>query len=556
MFQARKILLGIYLLLWPPLFLLLLYQSHDAQVFDRWSRRLFQLILGYSFLLAACTIVLGILAKSERGPRPIGIRLLTWIRASRWRYFASLAAPVVLWITAVFGVILIGPAAELANRLIWVMLDLAIVIFLWGWLLLLSNRDAVTRRYVLIRLLVVILGCVLGIGMVEIGGRLFEVEPISPWDLNPPNLSVDWVSDEFETHVITNSQGLREAKFIAEKHPGTFRIVVIGDSITFGQGVNEKETYPRVLEQQLREKSGWKNCEVVNVSRRGAGPGEYLRYLRLAIRKLNPDLIVLGFYTLNDCPVRQPYVPRNAKELEKLKQDILRESQEHWLMQSVGVRLVYRRAFLPAVRWRANLKAGAVPGVPDKIFGSPNELGLVLSEGLTDSEQQRYERLKSQGWIDRGLARKISPALMVTAIERPRILLTTLHLREDTNPGMAEEWQLCEELLSEMNTLAKSHSTSFWVLVIPHPYQVDPKAIEQLREWNIATSHRMLTTRKQNDLAVNFCKRNAIPVVDPLPAFRDAEKTGQPLFYPIDSHCTPFGHRLLAEELSQAAGRV
>ena len=46
----------------------------------------------------------------------------------------------------------------------------------------------------------------------------------------------------------TNSRGLRERELPLAKPAGARRVVFLGDSVTFGAGVNDDEPFPRLLE--------------------------------------------------------------------------------------------------------------------------------------------------------------------------------------------------------------------------------------------------------------------------------------------------------------------
>jgi hypothetical protein len=68
------------------------------------------------------------------------------------------------------------------------------------------------------------------------------------------------------TWVEANEFGMRSPAVALKKPAGTLRVAVFGDSVTFGQGVLDEETYPRVLERQLRERRGasGRRVEVLN----------------------------------------------------------------------------------------------------------------------------------------------------------------------------------------------------------------------------------------------------------------------------------------------------
>ncbi|NCC85827.1 MAG: hypothetical protein EOM03_17165, partial [Clostridia bacterium] len=54
-----------------------------------------------------------------------------------------------------------------------------------------------------------------------------------PYTLKP-NTRATWA----KTEIFTNSEGIRSAIDYGEKREGVFRILAIGDSITFGMGVD------------------------------------------------------------------------------------------------------------------------------------------------------------------------------------------------------------------------------------------------------------------------------------------------------------------------------
>ena len=60
----------------------------------------------------------------------------------------------------------------------------------------------------------------------------------------------------------TNAHGLRD-RDRSEKGPGTRRVLVIGDSYTWGYAVAEEEAYPQVAERLLKER-GHPEIEVIN----------------------------------------------------------------------------------------------------------------------------------------------------------------------------------------------------------------------------------------------------------------------------------------------------
>jgi hypothetical protein len=106
---------------------------------------------------------------------------------------------------------------------------------------------------------------------------------------------------EYNVAIRINSLGMRDDKEINfEKQEGSYRILCVGDSFTFGQGVESKEAYPKLLENGLRLKFPDKNIEVLNAGWIASNPRAQGRFIREYGIKFKPDMIIVGFFTGND----------------------------------------------------------------------------------------------------------------------------------------------------------------------------------------------------------------------------------------------------------------
>ncbi|MDA2917121.1 hypothetical protein MYX64_09830 [Nitrospinae bacterium AH_259_B05_G02_I21] len=95
----------------------------------------------------------------------------------------------------------------------------------------------------------------------------------------------------------TNNLGFRDPRdYSLDKSPNTFRIVVLGDSVTFGHGALYETTYPYLLETKLKS---WKpdvDWQVWNLAVPGYKTSQELMYLLDIGPSYLPDLVVVGFY--------------------------------------------------------------------------------------------------------------------------------------------------------------------------------------------------------------------------------------------------------------------
>ncbi|MDT8391021.1 MAG: SGNH/GDSL hydrolase family protein [Lentisphaeria bacterium] len=99
-----------------------------------------------------------------------------------------------------------------------------------------------------------------------------------------------------EVHHDVNPTGFRGPAF-TPKPADTFRMVFLGDSFTFGEGVHNHDTYPEVAARLLR-KDG-RRTESCNLGVGGYNTTQAANVLKLFGFDLDPDVVILG-YTLND----------------------------------------------------------------------------------------------------------------------------------------------------------------------------------------------------------------------------------------------------------------
>ncbi len=115
-----------------------------------------------------------------------------------------------------------------------------------------------------------------------------------------------------------NSRGVRDKEYRVEKPQGTYRIVGIGDSVMFGWGVDEQDSYLAQVERTLKQRcENERRYEVINMAVPGYNTSMEVATLAHKGLDFNPDLVVLHFVS-NDLSVplfMQP--PHNVLELSK-----------------------------------------------------------------------------------------------------------------------------------------------------------------------------------------------------------------------------------------------
>jgi len=145
--------------------------------------------------------------------------------------------------------------------------------------------------------------------VIDVGFRLLEPGPVRMVDefpyipdetlgqLHKPGFEGSWRGSHFET----NAAGLRGPELRDRSTPALFRVLCIGDSLTYGSGVADEDSWPRLLEARLAERLLEREVEVLNLGVRGWSGPQYLEAWRRHGVDLVPDLVILG-WSIDDLP--------------------------------------------------------------------------------------------------------------------------------------------------------------------------------------------------------------------------------------------------------------
>ncbi len=128
------------------------------------------------------------------------------------------------------------------------------------------------------------------------------------------------------------------------KAPGTFRVVALGDSSTFGWGVDPEETYPRRLEALLRERHPGMKVEVINLGVCGYSSFQGRILLERDALAFQPDVVTISYGSNDYSEVPEAF-------------DVARERNQGW-MGSLRGALYRSHAYRAAAAWWSRRKQG------------------------------------------------------------------------------------------------------------------------------------------------------------------------------------------------------
>jgi lysophospholipase L1-like esterase len=232
---------------------------------------------------------------------------------------------------------------------------------------------------------------VFGLVLAEVGIRILDPLGISYYD-DLARYQADLVTDEdvgyrhrpglktryYGTDVSCNTLGFRDREF-GEKGADEFRVMVLGDSVTFGVGVEEGETFSRRLEPLLSARLG-RPVRTMNFGVASYNTMQELACLEKFSDSLVPDLVICLFVD-NDVVLKVGnFGPRLTREAAK-------PSPARTIMKWLGKSWLYRVA-VHVLRHRGESE-GMIPRDSKGWIGSMGALG----------EMAEHCRVRDMGFV-------------------------------------------------------------------------------------------------------------------------------------------------------------
>lgn len=199
-------------------------------------------------------------------------------------------------------------------------------------------------------------------GEIDLDGTLYR---------HKPGIDVDIGS----YRLVTNGLGFRGPEIARRKPPGTFRILILGDSVCYGTGVDDEVTFLRRWEADLNAGDG-PRYEVVNTGHPMYDSVQELALLRDEGLALDPDLVLL-VYVVNDIEPTRDVVEQALLGRPARPEEALADPGDVW----TGLAGLFRPVMPatakllelqsdPAVRFLSTLPAGT-EYVPEKFGKGP-----------------------------------------------------------------------------------------------------------------------------------------------------------------------------------------
>ncbi len=178
--------------------------------------------------------------------------------------------------------------------------------------------------------------------------RLYEMRP-----------GLDAVIGRKSIHIHINAAGQRDGRDLATDKPaGVYRVVVLGDSFTFGGKVPLERTFSPSLERALAALDRSRRYEVVNLAVPGYNTEQEMLSLKEAGLGYHPDLVIVNF-VLNDAGRMVQLIPHDSHFPVALRRVLKRSDLVQFVYVCVKqIRLLARGGAFREVEKYTDLAAG------------------------------------------------------------------------------------------------------------------------------------------------------------------------------------------------------
>lgn len=331
--------------------------------------------------------------------------------------------------------------------------------------------------------------------VIELLCRAFAPQPLAlsyrtplGLTLHIPDATIRYARSEFDHPISINSLGLRGPEVTLPKPPGSFRILILGDSFTEGKQVSFEETFARQLEGRLAAALPDRQWEVVNAGVSGYGTADEIKFFEAYGHDLGADLVILGFFIGND---------------------------------------VMNNALSPFFAW----KNGELVENPVRPLSRAQIMRSRTAEFLT-SHFHFVQFLRDR-------LRELHGSRRPAEENEPTVADDS---ENASDPRDANGWAFSDALVGRLRGLVAESGAGFLLVAIPTRLQVDIAQRDPEKgpigaevDW----PQRLLAA---------FARSERVPFLDLLPALRDGARTA-PAYYQIDAHFNARGHSIAADEI-------
>lgn len=336
----------------------------------------------------------------------------------------------------------------------------------------------------------------------------------------PRYSTVAYQTPEFSHHVRVNGYGFRGPDVDLSADVDC-RVMLLGDSFTYGWGVDYAQTWAALLSQQLSDEG--LRAQVMNLGVPGGNPPDYAAIAEAAAPLLRPDVVIVGVLQGDDMRQmsREASVfprPLNFGEVAR-PAPITEYVSFHYPFIAERTVLAHTSARATRRRWAATAQ------------------GFI--DGYTADQQSRYAALDAE--LRDGYATgQINPHFVHLAVTAPDYWAWPVQPPGTLAPYIAD-------MSADFARIEAAAGARVIVASVPHGAYTQAQAHADLLRFGFVLPPELLQSDAVDSAIAEAAAGAGLPFVSVTDAFRAHDALA---FYPVDGHFNAEGNRLFAAEIA------
>lgn len=341
----------------------------------------------------------------------------------------------------------------------------------------------------------------------------------------PPCSRARHQSSEFDITVKINSFGFRDYEYALTKKK-KYRVAVIGDSFTFGWGVDIEDCWVKILEKELNT-SGL-DVEILNLGKGGASPADYAQTAEKAIPILKPDLVVVCALQANDLhQLTHAYDSLPKPKIQVIKKNYLAEKTAAMLNSAFPN--FTKRVSIQNINISKQWKRDA----PVLLTSFPEEQKLRFDE--------LDENVKSD--FQSGL---LNPWLIHQAVYYPDYFTQPLDTADlDVVIGISA----MADCFAKIKQVCSANNSELIIITVPNLPYYSREEMVSLRKYGFSIPDSIFGNSLADETIKMAAEESEIEFYSVSENFRSLKKD-ENLYYPFDGHFTKEGNKLFATSVT------
>jgi lysophospholipase L1-like esterase len=335
----------------------------------------------------------------------------------------------------------------------------------------------------------------------------------------PPNSITSYETPEYKYTAKINKLGFRDRE-IDVSMKAKKRIMIIGDSFTYGWGVNIEQSWPKILESNLIA-SGF-DLEIYNLGQPGDDPVDYANIAEKAIPILNPDVVVIAVLEGDDLA--------QLAELVKLDNQTFKQK----------IKNVINYLYSNILRI---IKTNIIN--QNQIKQEWKKCAIAIARSFNSEQMDRFNRLSDyvRFLFYNG---DLNPQLINIAIKCPTYFVDNFDINNHDVNSLINKMANC---FDEIKYISNKYHANVIIVAVPYGIYVSKNSYAAHEKIGFMLNKTMLTSNSADEAIKNASKIAGIDFLTVTDEIRERCKHSR-LYFDLDNHFNANGYKDYADILT------